>query len=307
MAMLSPRPSLSSSTPKVNALARGRLRRRRPEDWLPLWAVLGLLGGGVLWGGLMGHGWHWLPLSYQQRVTSPVLAGRTASPHVSAAPLTVPAPQVPHSEDAPPLPVVRSPLTFADVDNTLWAKPYIDALTARGVLNGLPEGLYAPNRPMTRAELAVQLTRAFDLAAIAPAQRAPFWDVSADFWGAAPIQEAVNMGFMTGYPEGDFRPSQTVSRVELFTALATGLNLVVPPHSAQTLKDYADFGEIPFWAQDKVAAVRAAGIISPSSSQAARLRPHDPATRAEVAALIYNTLAYMGKVEPAEKLLSPSP
>lgn len=213
----------------------------------------------------------------------------------SEAPLIVPEPQIPTSVDSENLPVMRSPLAFTDVPKGFWARPYIDALTARGVLNGLPEGRFEPNRPITRAELAVQLANAF---ALNPKQvNKVFIDVPNDYWASAKIQKAVTMGFMTGYPEGDFRPEQTLPRLQILLALSAGLSLPAANAPETLLSQYQDADAIPAWAREQVAAAIAAGLITPAATTGNLLRPNEPATRAEVAALIYSALAYMGKVE----------
>jgi hypothetical protein len=229
----------------------------------------------------------------------PDTAAVPTSPAPEAAPsLTVPDPQIPNSDRAERLPVTRSALPFTDVPEGYWAKPYIDALTARGVLNGLPEGGFEPNRPMTRAELAAQVTNAFDFEPVRVNKA--FQDVAADDWAHDPIQQAFTRGFMTGYPEGDFRPNETVSRQQVVVALATGLSLPTPDAPDTWLQSYADQGDIPAWAREQVAAAIAAQLIAASPVTNNRFRPRDAVTRAEVATLVYNALVYMGQVEPIE-------
>jgi hypothetical protein len=196
------------------------------------------------------------------------------------------------------LPVVRAPLSFPDITEGFWAKPYIDALTARGVMSGLPDGSFAPSRPMTRAELATQVANGFAIAPEKPAKA--FTDVPVDYWAQATIAEAVQSGFMTGYPEGDFRPTQTVPRLQVWLALAAGLSLPKPTatDTDRLLQQYPDQAEIPAWARDAVAAAIEAGIITAPAAPNNPLRPNEPATRAEVTTIIYRALAYMGKVEP---------
>ncbi len=227
------------------------------------------------------------------------IAPDSERPAASESPaLVVPDPQIPESVSASSLPEIRPAIAFTDVAADNWAKPYIDALTARGVLNGLPDGSFAPNRPLTRAELATQVAQAFE---VAPRTVSPgFTDVSADYWAAGTIDESVELGFMTGYPDRRFQPTQVVPRLQVLVALATGLSLPQPPDAATLLQGYTDQNAIPAWGRDQVAAAIAAGLITPAATADSQLRPSDPATRAEVAALIHSALVYMGKVEPVE-------
>jgi hypothetical protein len=121
-------------------------------------------------------------------------------------------------------------------------------------------------------------------------------DVPPEHWAAATIDESVAMGFLTGYPAKDFRPNQIVPRVQVVNALAVGLSLPKSASPEMLLQPYQDWRSIPAWAQDPVASAIAADIIRTASAADSQLRPNDAATRAEVAAIIYASLAYMGKV-----------
>jgi hypothetical protein len=211
----------------------------------------------------------------------------------------VPAPPVPANRDRAAIPSpAQSSLTFTDVTEEFWASPYIEALAARGVVSGLPTGRFEPNRPMTRAEFATQIVSAFEMA---PRQeRQIFTDVAPEYWANATIQEAVQMGFVTGYPNNTFRPTVMVTRLQVLTALATGLSLPTPNAATSWLEPYQDAAAVPDWAENSVAAAIAADIITPSLIGASQLRPNAPATRAEVATLIHRTLVYMGQIDPIE-------
>lgn len=213
--------------------------------------------------------------------------------------VTVPNPQIPDSQESSNLPTVRAALTFTDVPADYWAKPYIDTLTARGVLDGLPEGTFAPDRPLTRAEFAAQIAKAFDLQPVQTS--ASFVDVPADYWAAPAIEQSVAMGFLKGYPQGTFQPNQTVTRLQVIVALATGLALRPTANAEESLQQYTDQTAIPAWAKEKVAAAIAADILSATPDSTRQLRPNEPATRAEVAALMYRALAYLGSVEPVRE------
>lgn len=211
-------------------------------------------------------------------------------------PLQVPEPPAPVDGDRPLASQPPSPQSFTDVPPGFWAKPYIDRLAAQGLVSGLPTRQFEPSRPMTRAEFTAQVARAFEMPPQRPGQS--FTDIAPDFWGTSAIQSAVQMGFVTGYPNREFRPNEIVTRLQVLTALATGLSLTPPNASDALLQPYEDAAAIPDWAKDQVAAAIAAGIIAPSPTGINQLRPDEPATRAEVATLIYNTLAYMGQIAP---------
>lgn len=255
---------------------------RPQQNWLPILVVLGVLGGGIGW----------------------VVCSQPLPIREGAIAVNVPAPEVPTAIQSDTLPVLREPLTFTDIPEGHWAKPYIDELTARGIVNGLPNGSYAPDQPMTRAELAVQVAQAFDQAPKAPVQS--FTDVPADFWATETIDRAVTTGFMKGYPNAVFKPSQTLTRMEALITLATGLALTEVSSPDITLQSYQDWQQTPAWAKPKVAATVEADMVSAPMGENPQLRPNDPATRAEVTVMLYQSLVYLGRIEPIEAIQSTS-
>ncbi|MDI7250856.1 MAG: S-layer homology domain-containing protein, partial [Bacillota bacterium] len=53
-----------------------------------------------------------------------------------------------------------APQVFADVPRGRWSFPYVAAAVDRGVIDLSPDGLFHPERPVTRLEVAEWLTRA---------------------------------------------------------------------------------------------------------------------------------------------------
>ena len=60
-------------------------------------------------------------------------------------------------------PAVGDSSGFADVPTTHWAAAWIKQLAAESITSGCGNGNYCPNQPVTRAEMAVFLVRAFNL------------------------------------------------------------------------------------------------------------------------------------------------
>lgn len=186
---------------------------------------------------------------------------------------------------------------FSDVPNNYWALPFITALAQRGIVSGFANGTFQPDQPVTRAEYAAMVQKAFDQP---PSQEVEVYtDVPSNFWAGPAIQEATGTEFLSGYPEGDFRPSQKIPRVQALVALVSGLRL--PPQSspAQVLQIYQDTQEIPQWAPGKVAAATESGLVVNYPDQKV-LNPNQNATRAEVSAFIYQALVKAGQADKIE-------
>jgi parallel beta-helix repeat protein len=180
---------------------------------------------------------------------------------------------------------------FTDVQGQ-WAEVYISALSSRGIIGGFPDGTYRPNDPVTRAQFATIVSKAFSPSP----NRASinFVDVSSGFWGRQAIQSAYRGGFLTGYPGRVFQPNQRIPRVQILVALASGLGL--NSDSTAVINRYQDAAEIPTWASREIAAATQRSIVVnyPDVNQ---LQPNREATRAEVAAFVYQALVSKGEAE----------
>ncbi|BAB77015.1 S-layer homology domain-containing protein [Anabaena sp. FACHB-709] len=116
--------------------------------------------------------------------------------------------------------------TFSDVPSSYWAQPFIQGLAARNIVAGYPDGTFRPKQPVNRDEFAAIIRKAFDQQPIRQIESgAVYKDIPTSHWAVRPIEEAYQQGFMTGYPDGYFRPNQPVSRIEAIVALNRGLNL----------------------------------------------------------------------------------
>jgi parallel beta-helix repeat protein len=179
---------------------------------------------------------------------------------------------------------------FLDVQGH-WAQAYIEALAKQQIVTGFPGGTFEPDSPVTRAQFAALINKAF-----APAPRLSalnFSDVSGDFWGFAAIQTAARGGFMRGYDDGSFRPNLRIPRVQVLVALANGLGL--PAANSSVLARFQDASQIPSWATNSVSAATQRRLVV-NYPNLPLLNPSREATRAEVAAFIYQALVDAGRL-----------
>ncbi|HEY9785427.1 MAG TPA: S-layer homology domain-containing protein [Candidatus Obscuribacterales bacterium] len=175
-----------------------------------------------------------------------------------------------------------------------WAQPYIATLSKRGTIGGFPDGTFLPDDQITRAQFAAIAVRALNLP---PAGRpANFKDVPAKYWGAPAIAAVSDAGLVTGFPDGTFRPEDKITRAQALVILAKALQSATG--SSEALDRYKDGASVPAWALPSVRKAAQAGIIvnypDPTS-----IRPNDMATRAEVAALTYQTMSNLGEKLPS--------
>ena len=115
--------------------------------------------------------------------------------------------------------------TFADVPANYWSYEQIDAFAQRGITTGCgvdEQGrrVYCPERGVTRAEMAVFITRALGQNTMAAPATPTFADVPTDYWAYGEIEAFVQLGITTGCGVDElgrrvFCPERGVTRAEM--------------------------------------------------------------------------------------------
>ena len=108
--------------------------------------------------------------------------------------------------------------SFPDVPEK-WSKSYIGYLESFNVITGYEDGTFKPENNITRAEMAVMMAKAegYDLSGFVSSEETGFPDMDEGYstWAATKaIKIMTDMGIMTGYPDGTFRPGQPITRAE---------------------------------------------------------------------------------------------
>jgi hypothetical protein len=109
--------------------------------------------------------------------------------------------------------------SYPDVPATHWASGYIQIMTAEGIMQGDVSGTFRPDAFITRAEAATLLLRMLKVAPFNNLTSSSFRDVPATNWAVGYIEAMQKYGFITGYPDGTYKPNTHILRSE-FTAIA---------------------------------------------------------------------------------------
>ncbi len=178
-----------------------------------------------------------------------------------------------------------------------WAEPFIQALVSMDLTQGFADGSYQPDKPMTRAQYAALVAIAFNPFSKVPAP--DFTDVPKDFWAYSAIKIAASGGFVGGFSDVydglrlcTFRPDQNVQRLQVIVSLVNGLGL--PAADRGVLEVYSDRHTIPDYARIAVATATQHGIVV-NYPDPKVLAPSRLATRAEIAAMVYQALVAIGR------------
>ncbi|KPV58172.1 metallophosphoesterase [Paenibacillus sp. A3] len=177
--------------------------------------------------------------------------------------------------------------TFADIADYAWAKPSIEALAARDIIQGMDASTYAPALNIARADFVAMLVRTLELKASATGN---FKDVNSGDYYYEALGTAKELKIVEGTGDGIFNPKEKISRQDMFTITARALSTVRNLNmtgSAETLAGFADRAKVAAYAADSLAGMVKEGLIE-GDGQA--LNPEGNATRAEVAVFMYRIL-----------------
>lgn len=236
-----------------------------------------------------------------------LLSPRYSQP-LTVPPLVLPQP-LPPTQAWPDFPVVQAKPNFTDLDGGHWAWPILADLARRDLVAGFPDSSFRPADYMTRAEFAAQIARLFDFPknrAQAPGKNL-YGDLAPTHWAYGSVQKTAQMGFLSGYADGVFLPDQTVTRIQVMVALANGLRLKSSSGAATVLAPYRDHAQVPPWATRQLVAATEAGLVV-NYPNLETLAPNQPASRAEVAAMLHRALVYTGNLQdvPFAYVVEPS-
>ena len=110
---------------------------------------------------------------------------------------------------------------FADVTNGDWYAEAVNTLASLGIVKGIGENLYAPNKPITRAEFTAIAMRFGQLES---GGENVFSDVKSDDWYYDAVVGSVKYGWISGYSDGTFRPNAYITRAEVTSIVNRMLN-----------------------------------------------------------------------------------
>ena|GEM_PF-847767 len=99
----------------------------------------------------------------------------------------------------------------------------------------------------------------------------------AESWAKAQIQQAVDLGIVSGYPDHTFQPDKSITRAEFVQILVKAFKLEQSGDKVFTDTE-------GHWAQAAISTAVANGIAS--GFDANRFRPNDPITREQIAAMV---------------------
>ena len=193
---------------------------------------------------------------------------------------------------------------YPDVSDDYWAADQIRILTEKGVIIGYPDGTFQPDNNVTRAEFAAMAIRALGQEHTKVAQPVHFTDIDEEHWAYSDIQKALYFDLISQDKSDIFRPDDSVSRGETIAVAVNALTTqtISKAKALEVLSvKFADYKSIPekFVIPSGKAEILNMIILAPSATN--NLDANRPATRAEVATILFNMME-QAKLNPNAKL-----
>jgi len=178
---------------------------------------------------------------------------------------------------------------FSDLAGYDWAKPAIEALATQGILSGVGDSRFDPAGGLTRGMFVTMLGRALSekKPAAPPAAAASFADVDYSSWYGPHVQWAVAQGIVSGYPDGNFKPTNLLTVEEMIVMAVRAGNM--------SSKGAANISGVSAWAQPYMVIAEnhrllIRGHLASDVAGGVRVEGKKQAARAEAAAVLYQLL-----------------
>lgn len=179
---------------------------------------------------------------------------------------------------------------FRDLDSVSWAKDSIERLRDAGVVNGIGEGLFAPNASVSREEfvkfivlgLGLELTEATDV---------DFRDVDRNAWYSSYVLSAASSGVVFGRDDGTFGVGDKITREDMAVMICRALSAKGISTAATGEPGFTDTAYISDYAAESVSFLNETGILRGLNNGS--FEPQSFSTRAQVAVVICRTLDFL--------------
>ncbi len=173
---------------------------------------------------------------------------------------------------------------FKDVLNSHWAKTAVEYLAKEGIISGNGDGMFEPEKNVTRAEFVKMIVMAFG-EYDKGLSTDEFADVNEGDWFYPYVANAVKRELVTGDEKGNFNPNDNITREDMCVILQRQLGLKT---EEEITAEFTDSDAISEYAKEAVAILKHFGIVNGMDDGS--FAPQRFCTRAMAAQIIYNAL-----------------
>ncbi len=198
-----------------------------------------------------------------------------------------------------------------DVVPDTWYVESIEWAVEQGIIAGYPDGIFGPEDPVTRAQVALMLCRSAgdDSEEGTPFAEndTPWTDVPDGEWYTHAMNWAYENGVFTGY-DGLVRPNDNITREEIATVVAryasSKLQLNTDADEYRWPADTLDVESVSPYAHDAMLWTATSGIMTGIANQDGTnsLAPQQNATRAQFAKIVTSLIRDVAPTWPEHGL-----
>lgn len=190
-------------------------------------------------------------------------------------------------------------VSYTDISTSYWATDFIYRLSSIDVVKGFPGGAFRPTAPLTKAQYAAMVARAFDFDPVRPVVAVP--GLTQSYWAYQSIQTSYAMGFLD-ISDGNFNPDASLTRLDMLLNLARGLH-ITEVTSGRSVDDilsiFTDADTIPAEYRVIIAALVDRGIVV-NYPDLTRLNLFAKITRDQACGFVYQSLVSLNRVQAIE-------
>lgn len=167
--------------------------------------------------------------------------------------------------------------SYTDITAHPYARNYLEALYAKGIMNSAGADEFGANLYTTRGEFATMIVKALQKPLNYNTGTPQFDDVTSNvatpFWDFKYIETAARDGFIRGTSPRVFEPDKNLTREDAAVILARAMELKLQTDpakiDAQLQKLFKDYDKITYYARASVLAIAQKGFIKGSPVDAA--------------------------------------
>ena len=182
--------------------------------------------------------------------------------------------------------VAADTAAFSDVPVTHVNYKAIMDLKSKGVIGGYPDGTFRPDQLVNRVEALKIILGGAKISTVSSLKKAFFNDTDGTQWYVPYLNKVVELNVVAGYPDGSFKPTQTVNLVENLKILILALGEDVSKLDVPA-NPYGDASKSEWYARYLQYAKNSHLIDADASGN---IQPAQGMTRAKLAEIAYRML-----------------
>ena len=171
---------------------------------------------------------------------------------------------------------------YTDIDVTEWYHDYVDYAITHDLMDGFGDGVFAPEKTVTRAQMAGILWNLEGQPVVNYLMT--FTDVPDGKWYTEAIRWAASEGIISGYGDNTFKPEDIITREQMAAMLYFYEEYKNGDHAVDAELTFTDSGEVSSWANEAVVWCVGKDLIHGKGDNA--FDPRGTSIRAQLATLL---------------------